>query len=532
MAPFTVGLIALVVIVVACYLGFTKSIPFQSHFEVTAAFNSSNNIRSGSPVRIAGVDVGKVSKVEPTSVGAESARVTMRINDNGRPIHADATAKIRPRIFLEGNFFVDLTAGSPGAPVLEDGDVIPASQTATPVQFDQVLKALQAPTRRNVQLTLGRLAKAYDAGFAEEFNKSLEDQAPAFKFSAIVAEALLGREPNDLSGIVRDVGTASAGLDRSPPRLKAFIENFNRFAASLAVERDNLQATIEELPRTLAAAGPAFDSLNAAFPSVRSFAVNALPGVQSSGPAIAALRPFVEQLRGLVGEDELRGLTSDLVAATPGLVSLSRESIPLLGQLRPLASCLNNVVIPWSNDTVPDPNFPAAGPVYQTSVKWLPGLAGESRSGDANGQWFKVLGSGGTETFQLGEGFFGVPTLPILGVNPPKPAGRPPLRPDVACETQQTPDLRTQAQGPPTRVKTDPKSPETLARFAKARETAIIEMRDKLRQAGIKAPVIDSDATLQQIQAIAREAGNLGQLEVLKDGLPLNARNIGKAAGK
>ena len=42
----------------------------------------------------------------------------MSINPNGLPIHADATAKIRPRIFLEGNFYVDLHPGTPSAPVL------------------------------------------------------------------------------------------------------------------------------------------------------------------------------------------------------------------------------------------------------------------------------------------------------------------------------------------------------------------------------------------------------------------------------
>src|SRR5262245_63506119 len=35
---------------------------------------------------------------------------------------------IRPRIFLEGNFFVDVSPGSPDAPALHDGDRIPISQ--------------------------------------------------------------------------------------------------------------------------------------------------------------------------------------------------------------------------------------------------------------------------------------------------------------------------------------------------------------------------------------------------------------------
>src|SRR3712207_9190258 len=41
----------------------------------------------------------------------------------------------------------------------------------------------------------------------------------------------------------------------------------------------------------------------------------------------------------------------------------------------------------------PDAAFPANGPVFQSAVKWLPAIAGESRSFDANGMWFKVLRS-------------------------------------------------------------------------------------------------------------------------------------------
>ena len=516
MSKFAAGLIALVVIGAGIYLGFTKEIPFRDKHEIRAAFRSSNNIRLASPVRIAGVEVGKVTKVEPTAPGARSAFVTMEINDNGKPIHANATAKIRPRIFLEGNFFVDLSPGSPDAPVLEDGDTIPAGQTSTPVQFDQVLKTLDKPTRDDLRLTLGELAKAYDKGLAPNFRKTLEDQAPAFRFTSIVLDAMQGRRERDLSGIVRDVGTISAALDREPPRLRSFLENFNVFARSLAVERQALGDTVEELPRTLAAASPALDALNAAFPAARRLARGALPGVRSSGPAIAALRPLVTQLRGLVSKGELRGLSASLQSATPSLVALSRSSVPFMQQLRPLSSCVNETILPWSEDTVPDPNFPARGPVFQTGVKWLPGAAGESRSFDANNQWFKVLGSGGVETFQLGEGFFGTSALPIAGVNPPKAKSRPPLRPEVACETQQTPDLRTVVGEPPARVKADWKSPAAQTRLAKSRETALIWMEQVMKDSGMDAKLVDEDATLADIQAIAREAGRLDQLGKLR----------------
>jgi phospholipid/cholesterol/gamma-HCH transport system substrate-binding protein len=532
MTAFRAGLIAIVVIVMGSYLGFTKKIPFRSHFEIQAAFRSSNNLKTNSPVRIAGVEVGKVAKVEPTAPGASSAVVTMRINDVGRPIHADATAKIRPRIFLEGNFFVDLDAGSAGQPVLEDGDKIPATQTSTPVQLDQVLKALNFSTRENLQLTLGELGKAMDAGLAKEFDKSLPDQAPAFKFSAIVAEALLGRRPHDLSGVVRDFATSAAALDRSPPRLKSLLENFNIFAHSLAIENDNLAAAVGELPRTLAAASPALDSLNASFPAVRRLAVDALPGVRSSGPAVAALRPLVAQLDGLVGADELRGLSRDLRAATPGLVRLSTRSVPLWQQLRPLASCINNVILPWSKQTVPDAAFPETGPVFQSAVKWLPGLAGESRSFDANGPWFKVLGSGGVETVELGNGLFGVPLFPVEGVNPPAPSARPPLRPDVACETQEVANLETIPGNAPAATKVDTTSPAFKERYEQSKLSAIAYLRDQLKRSGSDIKVSDQDATPAMIDALAKRAGNEAQLALARSGKLLNRMNLRKAGVK
>ena len=92
--------------------------------------------------------------------------------------------------------------------------------------------------------------------------------------------------------------------------------------------------------------------------------------------------------------------------------------------------------------------FPATGQVYRTAGSALPGLAGESRSGDANGQWARVVAGNGLNVYaiggvdtQLGQRF-GISNFPIMGVNPPK-ANRPPSRYDVPCETQELPDLRT-----------------------------------------------------------------------------------------
>ncbi|HEX6389677.1 MAG TPA: MlaD family protein, partial [Solirubrobacteraceae bacterium] len=189
---FRIGAIVLAVMAAVTFLGFTKDIPFVNNpYEIKAAFRDSSGIKSGSPVRIAGVEVGKVASVEPASEGSRAAIVTMKIQDRGRPIHADAEAKIRPRIFLEGNFFVDLKPGSGAAKELDDGATLGVNQTATPVQLDQVLKVLKSDIRANLQRTLAELGRTQDAGGAAALRASLDHQPAAYKFSAIVSEALL-----------------------------------------------------------------------------------------------------------------------------------------------------------------------------------------------------------------------------------------------------------------------------------------------------------------------------------------------------
>ena len=81
-----VALLALAIIVPLVFLGFTKTIPFKPQYEIKAAFESSNNLKKGSPVRIAGVEVGKVTKVEPASKDSEAVMVTMTVGKSGRPV--------------------------------------------------------------------------------------------------------------------------------------------------------------------------------------------------------------------------------------------------------------------------------------------------------------------------------------------------------------------------------------------------------------------------------------------------------------
>jgi phospholipid/cholesterol/gamma-HCH transport system substrate-binding protein len=463
MTPFAAGLIAIVIVLVASFFAFTRFNPFASPFKVVATFESANNLQPKSPVRIAGVEVGKVKKVEPIEGAGGAARVEMEILDRGLPIHEDAELKVRPRIFLEGNFFVDVFPGTPSTPVLKDGGEIPVNQTSTPVQFGQILTALQSDTREDLQTLLEEYGER-GLGFgnlpvdpqnplprrlsgASGFNRSLDHQPNAFRYSAIANEATLGEQPGDLHRLMRGQQRTFRALSENPQALRNLVTDFNTTAAAFAREDQALEAAIPELRDVLRVGHPALGSLNNALPSLRAFARDALPGTRSSGPTIDASLPFVRQARRLVSPRELGGLARDLRFTIPALARVNRATIPLLNQQRALSRCQNNVLLPFAQTPIPDPDFPdnSGQPFYKQSSRGLVGLSGESRLFDANTPFFHIqFGSGATTIIQRdveGENFFAQAIAPPEGNRPGRPANKTPFRPNVACETQEPPNL-------------------------------------------------------------------------------------------
>ncbi len=158
-SPWVVGLFVAVLIAIGVYLAFAKKIPFTSEgFQLHATFENAATLRPTSPVRIAGVNVGKVTGHRARRRRGE--RHLLRRRRGPADPRRTRQVDIRPRLFLEGNFFLDLDPGSPSSPVLADGDTIPVTQTATAVQIDEVLAALQAPARKGLQRALSGFGTA------------------------------------------------------------------------------------------------------------------------------------------------------------------------------------------------------------------------------------------------------------------------------------------------------------------------------------------------------------------------------------
>ncbi|MGH2822749.1 MAG: MlaD family protein [Thermoleophilaceae bacterium] len=461
-SAYQAGLIALIVILIGTFFAFTKDIPFTTPYELKATYENSPPIQKGQAVRIAGVEVGKVSAVEPVGGDSPAVTVTMKLKDEALPIHEDARVKVRPRIFFEGNLFFDVEPGTPGSAELDSGDTIPASQTSAPVQIDQVLGALKSDTRADLQKLLigfgGALNAPPVAGEdddqdpdargdtgGEALNDSLEYSADSLRGGAVVNEALLGTDPHDLSKLVSGQQRVLAALSRNEAQLRDLISNFNITMGALAAEQDNLRETVRLLPEVLEAANPALDNLNAAFPPTRAWALEMIPGVRETPATIDAGFPWIEQTRLLLQPSELRGLVNDLQPAIDDFATFVDGQVDFLPVLDLFNRCQLEVILPTQEQRIEDGSLSTGLRNYEEFFQTLVSLSGESQNFDGNGSYTR---------FQTGGGAFRVQTPPVGDLGPlyssaisqplgtrPARGPKPPYRPSFACHRNAVSDL-------------------------------------------------------------------------------------------
>ena len=467
------GLIGIVVIAVACYLVFGGGLPWAgTPFQLKAVFTSQTQLHIPSPVRIAGVDVGQVTSVKRLpGASSQAAVVTMSIDNNGLPIHADATAKIRSRIFLEGNFYIELAPGTPSSPTLNPGATLPASHTSGPVQLDRVLAILNVNARTNLQTLLRGLGAALDttgtpAENAQQdpitrnltggqaLNLSLKYSADAFQASSMVNQALLGTQPHDLSGVVAGNAHVFRGLAAAGDSLSGFVTTFNATMAALAARQQELAQTISLLPPLLQITQTSDSALDASFGPTKAFARALLPGTRELGPTIAAGLPWIAQATALMSPSELGGLVKFLTPAVQNTGASIPKTEALITQADLLSRCFEHNIVPTGNQVIADPPIGTGQPVYRELFQSAVGLAGASQNFDGNGRYIRSNAGGGGIRVQTpllpgggGPGYGNV-VVPVLGTRPAFAGAPPPLRRDVACDRNAVPSLNSAKTGP------------------------------------------------------------------------------------
>ena len=439
-----VGWLVAVAAVLVVYAAFTKQLPFASKYEIQAVVTSSNELRKGNPVRIAGVDVGNVTGISKGP--GDTTMLELQISGEGRPVHRDARLTIRPRLFLEGGFTVALEPGSPSAPELEDGGVIPLSQTARPVQFDEILATFDTPTREDLKSTLAELRTGTEGGAAASLRQTALEAAPALRDLAVVAEAGRGERPRDLSRLVAGASRVTGALADREGELAPLVENLNRTAGALADHDTELAASVRELDPTLAAVPGALAAFERTLGPLRRFQAATRPSLPLVTPTLTRLRTFGRQLDAVAGSPakpsefprllvRLRPALRDI----PKLSLLVRGLYPVVG---PVVPCVRDNLAPTLNTKLDDGALSSGRPVWQDFLHGLVGLASSGQSFDANGLWMRYLFAADSASVPAPDPTGARPVWRGPGVAPP------PYRPDAPCSDQAPPNLAARTGGP------------------------------------------------------------------------------------
>jgi phospholipid/cholesterol/gamma-HCH transport system substrate-binding protein len=99
----------------------------EQSYSLIAKFSSVTGLRTGSPVNMLGLEVGRVESFEMDQEN-QVAVVTLKIN-NGIEIYDDAIASIKTEGLI-GDKFISIDAGG-GGDLLENGDTITDTESPT-----------------------------------------------------------------------------------------------------------------------------------------------------------------------------------------------------------------------------------------------------------------------------------------------------------------------------------------------------------------------------------------------------------------
>ncbi len=317
--------------------------PFADRYEVKAAFTAASGLTpgAGQPVNVAGVQVGQVGDV----VLRDGAAVVTLDMDRGKlpRVFADARAQLVPRTPLK-DLQVELSPGRRRDRPLGADETIPVAQTASPIDADELLAALDGDTREYLRILLADTGRGLeDRG--PDLRRVLAGLRPTAKQLASLTRALRQRR-GALRGLVHELSIIAEAAGAKDAELARLIEAGNATLGALAAEQRSLRGSVRDLPATLEATQetlvrveaftaelrPALTALRA--PARRIVpALAALDPVTREAPGIlrTKLRPLVREARPLVRD--LRPAAEELTGTIPALASVVRTGTYVVNEL-------------------------------------------------------------------------------------------------------------------------------------------------------------------------------------------------------
>jgi phospholipid/cholesterol/gamma-HCH transport system substrate-binding protein len=288
----------------------------RNYYTLKAEFQTAQAVTpgQGQAVTIAGAKIGEIDSVD---LHEGIATVTMKVTPKYARIYRDATLLLRPKTQLQ-DITVEVNPGTPSAGRLKSGEVIPLSQTAPNVDFDEFLAGLDADTRAYLQELL--------AGAGEGLNHNgaalaavLKRFDPTARYAQEISRELKLRHANTARAI-HNFSLLMQALGTKDTQISQLVDASNAVFQTFANEEANLQSTLRLLPSALHKTGVGLGKLAKATDVV--------------GPTLRKLDPFAKALG--PGNEATRRLA---LKTTPifrnEIRPFARQILPVVNELGP-----------------------------------------------------------------------------------------------------------------------------------------------------------------------------------------------------
>jgi phospholipid/cholesterol/gamma-HCH transport system substrate-binding protein len=340
-APKRTAVLAAVAFVLSCiglmifvWTQFAGTIPFApAGYEVHALFPETGQLVPGADVRISGVNIGKVTNVQPEGV---NSLITMDLKKAFAPIPNDTKAILRLKTLL-GEGYIELSAGNRSSGALPDGGTIPPRQIEQTQSLDQVLNSFDPATQKALQQLLNGTFTALQ-GRGEDLNNAVANLDPALsELDAVVG--VLNQQQGNIQSVINNLGSVFTTLGNRSTDLQSLVTAGDQVFSATAARNTDLTATVDRLPAfmiqlrstlrtlngTLGIAKPTLAVLKGAAPLVRP-ALSEV--IQLSTPALSLLH-------------QAPSLVNLTIKALP---SISRFTLAFNGTLKPILTAAQQVI--------------------------------------------------------------------------------------------------------------------------------------------------------------------------------------------
>ncbi len=233
--PLRLGIVSIIVLGALLLLSFSfKRLPFIANsYSLTAEFADAAGLIRDNEVRVAGIKVGRVTRIE---LGRDRVLVNLEIR-RGTEIPSGSTAEISLKTIL-GTKFVVIDARKPGR-ALGEGDRIPLAQTSIPFEIYQVANSA-------VDLLTDVDGKQLNDAFKALADVTADPNRNVARTLEGASEVLgtLGGKRDAIDTLIKQGEKVLAALDGSTPDIVKIIEHSNVVMEVLARRRSTVQALL------------------------------------------------------------------------------------------------------------------------------------------------------------------------------------------------------------------------------------------------------------------------------------------------